>query len=176
MLEKYQIKFIKRLNTVLKKYVRKLKIKNLYYELCTNNEYNYVIIFFLKFHFFSRAESFIDLIIIDRLNQIKRFSVVYTLLSLTYNVRFFIKFKITEVSKILSINTIHSGSNWYEREVWDMFGIFFTKHPDLRRILTDYNFHGHPLKKEFPLSGYIELFFSSILNKMVYSTIKLSKT
>ena len=175
MLEKNQIIFIKHLNYVLKKYIRNIKIRNLYYEINTNREYNYLLIFFLKFHFLTRADCFIDIIVTDRINKKKRFSIIYSLLSLTYNTRFFVKIKISEITKILSINTIFSAANWYEREIWDMFGIFFLGHPDLRRILTDYNFQGFPLRKDFPLSGFIELFYSSVESKMVYKIVKLSQ-
>ena len=141
----------------------------------TNKEYNYLLLFFFKFHFLTRIDCFIDLIITDRPNKKKRFSITYNLLSLFYNTRFFVKVKISEISKLLSISTIYSAANWYEREVWDMFGIFFSGHPDLRRILTDYNFQGFPLRKDFPLSGFIELFYSSIDLKVVYKLVKLSQ-
>lgn len=175
MLEKNQLHFIKTLSRILKKFILHINIKNLYYELITSKEYNYLLIFFLKFHYLTQANSFIDLIVIDTPKQKKRFVLIYSLLSLIYNTRFFIKIKITELSKVLSINTIYSAANWYEREAWDMFGIFFLGHPDMRRLLTDYNFQGYPLRKDFPLSGYFELFYSSVTAKLLYKPVKLSQ-
>jgi len=175
MLEKNQIVFIKQLNCVLKKFIRNIKIKNLYYEINTNKEYNYLLVFFLKFHYLTRADMLIDIIVVDRPNKEKRFAITYSLLSLAYNTRYFIKSKFFEISKILSISNIYSAANWYEREVWDMFGVFFTNHPDLRRILTDYNFKGYPLRKDFPLSGFIEIFYSTLSTKIIYKLIKLSQ-
>jgi NADH:ubiquinone oxidoreductase subunit C len=175
MLEKNQIYFIKTLAKILKKFVLHINIKNLYYELITSKEYSYLLIFFLKFHYLTQANSFIDLIVIDVPKKKKRFVLIYSLLSLIYNTRFFVKIKVTELSKVLSINTIYSAANWYEREVWDMFGIFFLGHPDMRRLLTDYNFQGYPLRKDFPLSGYFELFYSSVTAKLLYKPVKLSQ-
>ena len=83
------------------------------------------------------------------------------------------KVKFLEVSNIMSITNIFSGSNWHEREVWDMYGIFFKNHPDLRRLLNDYNFEGYPLKKDFPLSGKTELFYSSLKSYIVRQKVKL---
>jgi len=174
-MEKLQLNFMKQLQCILKKFVRNIKIKNLYYELKTNKEYILLLIFFLKFHFGTQLETLIDIIVIDRPKKKKRFTLIYNLLSLNYNTRFFIKVKINEISKLMSLTPIYSAANWYEREIWDMFGIYFTNHPDLRRILTDYNFQGYPLRKDFPLSGFIELFYSSINTKLIYKKVKLSQ-
>ena len=159
----------------MKKFIRNIKIKNLYYEINTDIGYNYLLIFFLKFHYLTRADMLIDLIVIDRPTKKKRFTIIYNLLSLTYNTRYYIKCKFFEISKLLSISNIYSAANWYEREAWDMFGIYFIGHPDLRKILTDYNFKGYPLRKDFPLSGFVEVFYSSIKTKIVYKLIKLSQ-
>lgn len=85
------------------------------------------------------------------------FQLVYNLLSLRYNSRIRVKTYTDELTPVDSICSIFKAGNWYEREVWDMFGVFFSNHPDLRRILTDYGFEGHPLRKDFPLSGYVEV-------------------
>lgn len=82
---------------------------------------------------------------------------VYNLLSLRYNSRIRIKTYTDELTPVDSINSVFKAADWYEREVWDMFGVYFSNHPDLRRILTDYGFEGHPLRKDFPLSGYVEV-------------------
>lgn len=83
--------------------------------------------------------------------------IVYNLLSLRYNSRIRVKTYTDELTPVESICNIFKAADWYEREVWDMFGVFFSNHPDLRRILTDYGFEGHPLRKDFPLSGYVEV-------------------
>jgi NADH dehydrogenase (ubiquinone) Fe-S protein 3 len=92
----------------------------------------------------------------------RNFQIVYNLLSLRYNSRIRVKTYTDELTPIESIFSVFKAANWYEREVWDMFGVFFTNHPDLRRILTDYGFQGHPLRKDFPLSGYIEVIGSTL--------------
>ena len=173
MLDHVQILFIHKLKIILKKYIRNIKIKNLYYEIKTNKEYILLIIIFLKFHFLCKFDNLIDIIVIDRLNKKKRFTIIYNLLSLIFNTRIFIKIKFLEISNIVSITNIFSGSNWYEREIWDMYGIFFKNHPDLRRILNDYNFQGFPLKKDFPLSGKIEVFYSSLISNLIKPRVKL---
>ena len=175
MLENIQITFTKQLQIILRKYIRSIKIRNLYYEIKTNKEYSYLLILFLKFHYTSQVDSLIDIIVIDRPHKKKRFAVIYSLLSINYNTRFFIKTDINETANLLSINAIYSAANWYEREVWDMFGIYFLNHPDLRRILTDYNFQGYPLRKDFPLSGFIELFYSSKNSRLLYKKPKLNQ-
>jgi NADH:ubiquinone oxidoreductase subunit C len=176
MLVQNKVIFITQFHNILKKFIQNIKIKNLYYELNALKEHAYLLIFFLKFHYLTKVDCFIDITVIDRINKKNRFTIIYNLLSFFYNMRFFVKIKITEITKILSINTIFFASNWYEREVWDMFGIFFLKHPDLRRLLTDYNFQGYPLRKDFPLSGFVEVFYSSVNLQLIYKYIKLSQS
>jgi NADH dehydrogenase (ubiquinone) Fe-S protein 3 len=86
-----------------------------------------------------------------------RFEVIYNLLSLRYNSRIRVKTYTDELTPIDSCNEIYKAANWYEREIWDMYGVFFANHPDLRRILTDYGFEGHPQRRDFPLTGYVEV-------------------
>jgi len=104
-----------------------------------------------------------------------RFCVVYDLLSLTYNQRLRIKVFINEITSIPSINHIFINSNWWEREIWDLFGISFTKHPDLRRILTDYGFEGHPFRKDFALGGYVEVKYDINKKQILIEPIELSQ-
>ena len=111
MLDHVQILFIHKLKIILKKYIRNIKIKNLYYEIKTNKEYILLIIIFLKFHFLCKFDNLIDIIVIDRLNKKKRFTIIYNLLSLIFNTRIFIKIKFLEISNIVSITNIFSGSN-----------------------------------------------------------------
>lgn len=112
---------------------------------------------------------------IDLIEKSYRFCISYELLSLTYNTRLRIKIFIDKVATIGSINMIFINSNWWEREIWDLFGIYFISHPDLRRILTDYGFEGHPLRKDFPLSGYVELRYDIIKKRLVSEPLELSQ-
>ncbi len=104
-----------------------------------------------------------------------RYEVIYNLLSLTHNQRIRLKVMTNSENSIPSVFGVYSTAAWYEREVWDMFGIVFSKHPDLRRILTDYGFEGHPLRKDFPLSGFVEVRYSENENKVVYEPVKLNQ-
>lgn len=101
-----------------------------------------------------------DIAVYDQPGKLKRFTVVYILNSTFFNSRLNIRTQIGELEFLKSVVSVFSNANWVEREVWDLFGIFFINHPDLRRILTDYGFTGHPLRKDFPLTGYVESFYS----------------
>jgi len=117
----------------------------------------------------------IDITAIDYPSKQKRFDVVYLLLSMKFNLRILIKTSIFENENIESICKIYECANWYERECYDLFGIKFLEHPDLRRILTDYNFEGHPLRKDFPLTGHNEVRYDELEKKVVYEEVKLSQ-
>lgn len=112
---------------------------------------------------------------VDLLDKNYRFSVVYDLLSLVFNSRLRIKIFIDEISFVPSIINLYINANWWEREVWDMYGIYFEQHPDLRRILTDYGFEGHPMKKDFPLSGFEELRYDNSKKRVVSEPLELTQ-
>jgi NADH/F420H2 dehydrogenase subunit C len=112
---------------------------------------------------------------VDFLGKRYRFCVVYELLSLTYNSRLKVKVLLNEITSISSIINIFINSNWWEREIWDLYGIYFNNHPDLRRILTDYGFEGHPLRKDFPLSGYIELRYNENKKRIIIEALELTQ-
>jgi len=112
---------------------------------------------------------------VDLLNTNYRFSVVYDLLSTTNNDRLRIKIFINEITSVNSIISIYRNANWWEREVWDMYGIYFQNHPELRRILTDYGFEGYPLRKDFPLSGYVEVRYDQTKKRIVVEPLELSQ-
>ena len=112
---------------------------------------------------------------VDLYGLFYRFCVVYDLLSITYNVRLRIKVYVTEITSLDSVTGIYINANWWEREVWDLFGIYFENHPDLRRILTDYGFEGFPLRKDFPLYGYVELRYDEIKKNIVVEPLELSQ-
>jgi len=112
---------------------------------------------------------------LDLMGCAYRYSVVYELLSILYNVRIRIKLFIDEIALVDSITQIYINANWWEREVWDMYGIYFNGHPDLRRILTDYGFEGFPMRKDFPLSGFVEVRYDDIKKRVVVEPIELSQ-
>ena len=104
-----------------------------------------------------------------------RFDVVYCLLSLTLNQRIRVKTQTNTSSAVPSVTGVFNAANWWEREAWDLFGIYFSDHPDLRRILSDYGFEGHPLRKDFPLTGYVEVRYDDEQKRVVYEPVKLSQ-
>ncbi len=104
-----------------------------------------------------------------------RFDVVYNLLSLVHNVRVRVKLATDEATPVPSASGLFSSATWWEREAWDMYGIAFADHPDLRRILTDYGFDGHPLRKDFPLTGYVEVRYDDEQKRVVYEPVKLTQ-
>lgn len=112
---------------------------------------------------------------VDFLGKKYRFGVVYDLLSLTYGSRLRVKILVNEITSVPSCVDIFINSNWWEREIWDLYGIYFDNHPDLRRILTDYGFEGHPFRKDFPLSGYIELRYSESKKRIVVEPVELAQ-
>lgn len=109
----------------------------------------------------------------DYPGRAERFEVVYNLLSLTHNRRIRVKVSTDAETPVPSVTPVFSSANWWEREAWDLFGIYFVGHPDLRRILTDYGFEGHPLRKDFPLSGYVEVRYDETQRRVVYEPVSL---
>ena len=120
-------------------------------------------------------DQLIDVTAIDYPSREKRFDIIYLLISLTLNQRILVKTSIDESTVLESITIIHKAANWYERECYDLFGIQFSNHPDLRRIMTDYNFEGHPLRKDFPLTGHTEVHYDDLEKKVVYEPVKLAQ-
>ena len=114
----------------------------------------------------------IDLCGVDYPDRAQRFDVVYHLLSMTRNARVRLKVQTDEDTPVPTVTAVFPCADWYEREAFDMYGVFFEGHPDLRRILTDYGFHGHPLRKDFPMTGYVELRYDDELKRVVYEPVK----
>ena len=134
------------------------------------------IINFFKKHMNTKYEILSDIAVVDFLKKLKtRFQLNYNLLILKNLNRLFIRFYIKDKVIVQSITKIFNSSNWYEREVWDTYGIFFKNHTDLRRILTDYGFEGHPFRKDFPLSGYLEIRYDDNVKRIVYERLKLAQ-
>ena len=120
-------------------------------------------------------EQLIDLCGVDYPDRPERFEVVYNLLSLKLNQRIRVKVTADEESLVPSITGVFSAAGWFEREAWDLYGIYFSGHPDLRRILTDYGFEGHPMRKDFPLTGYVEVRYDEEQKRVVYEPVKLKQ-
>ena len=120
-------------------------------------------------------KQLMDLTAVDHPDREARFDVVYNLLSLKHNQRVRIKTTAEEGAPVPSATSVFNSANWFEREVWDLFGIFFSDHPDLRRIMTDYGFEGHPLRKDFPLTGYVEVRYDADQKRVVYEPVKLTQ-
>lgn len=116
--------------------------------------------------------TFVDLTGVDYPERARRFDVVVHLLSMKTNARIRVKLAVGEDEAVPSLVDLYPTANWFEREAFDMYGVFFSGHPDLRRILTDYGFHGHPLRKDFPMSGYVELRYDDELKRVVYEPVK----
>lgn len=122
-----------------------------------------------------RFSTLIDLTAVDYPGRAERFDVVYHLLSLHQNQRIRVKVQIGEETSVPSINDVFPAANWFEREAFDMFGILFSNHPDLRRILTDYGFTGHPLRKDFPLTGHVEVRYDEEQKRVIYEPVQLTQ-
>jgi NADH-quinone oxidoreductase subunit C len=117
----------------------------------------------------------IDICGVDYPERPQRFEVVYQLLSLHHNQRLRVKIDADEEFPVPSVTSVHSGANWFERETWDMYGVMFSDHPDLRRLLTDYGFEGHPLRKDFPLTGFVEVRYDEEQKRVLYEPVKLAQ-
>jgi len=122
-----------------------------------------------------RFQQLVDLCGVDYPQRPLRFDVVYHFLSLTLNHRIRVKVRTDETTAVPSITGLFSGANWFEREAFDMFGIYFSGHPDLRRLLTDYGFQGYPLRKDFPMSGYVELRYDDEQKRVVYEPVNMTQ-
>ncbi len=133
------------------------------------------ILLFLRDNPSLSMECLIDLTAVDFPADESRFLIVYNLLSISKNFRLKVKFKTPEQEVIPSVCEIYSNANWCEREIWDLFGIKFKGHPDLRRILTDYDFQGHPLRKDFPLTGFTQVRYDNELSRVVVEPVKLDQ-
>ena len=130
---------------------------------------------FLKTDETCRFASLVDITAVDHPGDDRRFAVVYHFLSMYRNQRIRLRARVREEEVVPSIVAIHPSANWFEREVFDMFGLLFSGHPDLRRLLTDYGFRGHPLRKDFPTTGYTELRYDEVQKRVVYEPVKLTQ-
>jgi len=149
--------------------------KNKFYEAFFKKEDILKVLKELKDNELFNFDQLIDITAIDYPSRENRFEIIYIFLSMKNNKRIVLRTSIYENDSLDSIIQIFKASNWYERECYDLFGIKFNNHPDLRRIMTDYNFEGHPLRKDFPLTGHTEVRYDDVEKKVVYETVKLTQ-
>ena len=159
------------LSTSVKK--SEIRFKQLYIEIEIENLSS--VILFLKTNEKCKFKQLIDITAVDYPDREKRFKIVYLFLSHENNTRIIISSDVSEKTEVPSITKIFLSANWMEREVFDMYGIFFKNHPNLRRILTDYDFKGYPLRKDFPLTGHTEVRYNEDKKKVVYEPVKLDQ-
>ena len=150
-----------------------IKHNQLYFEIDKDDLLDVVI--FIKTNNSTKFRQLIDITVVDYPEQTKRFKVVYLFLSHEFNQRIILNYLVSENEIIPSLTSIFPSANWMEREVFDMYGVSFKDHPDLRRILTDYGFEGHPLRKDFPLTGHTEVRYSEDKKKVINEPVKLEQ-
>ena len=165
----------KKINSELTTKIKESKILHNQLYLSINSEDLLDVILLLKTNKDTKFKQLIDITAVDYPENKKRFKIVYLLLSHEFNQRILISYFINENEKISSLVNIFPSANWMEREIFDMYGIKFNDHPDLRRILTDYGFEGFPLRKDFPLTGYNEVRYSEEEKKVIYEPVKLEQ-
>lgn len=164
------------LKSILNNHIKHIQVirNSLSIKATSNNLYS--VLHFLKSHAQTQFKILVDIICYDRPGHKFRFTVIYSLLSLDNNYRTFVKTKIKEQRPIApTIVFLFPSAGWLEREVWDLFGVYFLKNSDLRRILTDYGFKGYPLRKDFPLTGFTEVIYDNIQKQVVYRKLDLAQ-
>ena len=165
----------KKINSELVSKIKSSEIKHNQLNLNIDCENLIDVLFFLKNDISTKFRQLVDITAVDYPEENQRFKLIYLLLSHEFNSRIVLNYSINENEVIPSITEIFPSANWMEREVFDMYGIKFKDHPDLRRILTDYNFEGFPLRKDFPLTGHKEVRYNENKKKVVYEPVKLEQ-
>tara|TARA_B100001173_G_scaffold293184_1_gene286045 strand:- start:120 stop:710 length:591 start_codon:yes stop_codon:yes gene_type:complete len=165
----------KKINSELTTKIKSSKLKHNQIYLNIESDSLLEVILFLKNNNEAKFKQLIDITAVDYPENEKRFKLVYLLLSHEFNSRIIIDYLVNENEIVTSLTSIFPAANWMEREVFDMYGVKFKDHPDLRRILTDYGFEGHPLRKDFPLTGHNEVRYSEDHKKVIYEPVKLEQ-
>lgn len=173
--QKILYKYAQFIIKVFPKFIKKIQLNNYELQIFIDSKGLLQFLFFLKNHTNSKFESLVEIAASDHPGKKQRFRLVYNLLSTHYNARIQVVTFVKELSILDSVTSVYNGASWQEREAWDMFGIVFQNHPDLRRILTDYGFKGHPLRKDFPLTGFIELFYDDSKKRILYVPVSLAQ-
>ena len=165
----------KKINSELATRIKKTEIRHNQLYINIENKDLIDVTLFIKSNENTKFRQLIDITVVDHPEDIKRFKVVYLFLSHEFNQRIILSYIISENEVITSLTSIYPAANWMEREVFDMYGVKFKDHPDLRRILTDYEFEGHPLRKDFPLTGHTEVRYSEEEKKVIKEPVKLEQ-
>ena len=165
----------KKINSELTTKIKKSMIKHDQLYLNIENKDLIDVSLFIKSNKNTKFRQLIDITVVDHPENTQRFRVVYLFLSHEFNQRIILSYLINENEVISSLTAIFPAANWMEREVFDMYGVKFKDHPDLRRILTDYGFEGHPLRKDFPLTGHSEVRYSEEQKKVIHEPVKLEQ-
>ena len=165
----------KKINSELTTKINKSEIKHEQLYLYIDSEDLIDVTLFIKSNENTKFRQLIDVTAVDYPENLQRFKLVYLFLSHEFNQRIILTYMINENEVIPSLTSIYPAANWMEREVFDMYGVKFKDHPDLRRILTDYGFEGHPLRKDFPLTGHTEVRYSEELKKVIKEPVKLEQ-
>jgi NADH-quinone oxidoreductase subunit C len=165
----------KKINSELTTKIKKSEIRHEQLYINIDSEDLIDVVLFIKNNENTKFRQLIDITAVDYPENSQRFKVVYLFLSHEFNQRILLSYLINENEVIPSLTSIYPAANWMEREVFDMYGVKFKDHPDLRRILTDYGFEGHPLRKDFPLSGHTEVRYSEELKKVIKEPVKLEQ-
>ena len=165
----------KKINSELGTKINSSEIKHNQIYLGIDSEDLIDVVLFVKTNKDTKFRQLIDVTVVDYPERPKRFKIVYLFLSHEFNQRMILNYDISENEVISSLTSIFPSANWMEREVFDMYGVSFKDHPDLRRILTDYGFEGHPLRKDFPLTGHTEVRYSEYKKKVINEPVKLEQ-
>jgi NADH-quinone oxidoreductase subunit C len=165
----------KKINSELTTKIKKSEIKHDQLYINIESEDLIHVVLFIKNNENTKFRQLIDITAVDYPENIQRFKIVYLFLSHEFNQRIILSYLINENEVIPSVTSIYPAANWMEREVFDMYGVKFKNHPDLRRILTDYGFEGHPLRKDFPLTGHTEVRYSEDQKKVISEPVKLEQ-
>ena len=165
----------KKINSELTTKIKKTEIRHDQLYINIDNEDLIDVTLFIKSNENTKFRQLMDVTVVDYPENAQRFKVVYLFLSHEFNQRIILSYLISENEVISSLTPIYPAANWMEREVFDMYGVKFKDHPDMRRILTDYGFEGHPLRKDFPLTGHTEVRYSEELKKVISEPVKLEQ-
>ena len=165
----------KKINSELTTKIKKSEIRHEQLYINIDREDLIDVTLFIKSNENTKFRQLIDITVVDYPENVQRFKVIYLFLSHQFNQRIILSYLINENEVIPTLTSIYPAANWMEREVFDMYGVKFKDHPDLRRILTDYGFEGHPLRKDFPLTGHTEVRYSEELKKVIKEPVKLEQ-
>jgi len=167
--------FLEYLRSTYASHITEVQIVNNEMIVWTDRAHVAALLTFLRDNPHTLCQQLVDIAGVDFPEREKRFEVVYQLLSVKHNFRLRVKLSAAENEPVPSVVSVFSSAGWFEREAWDMYGILFSDNPDLRRILTDYGFDGHPQRKDFPLTGYVELRYDEEQKRVVYEPVKLNQ-